>query len=124
MTTDAIRSTIEANMGDDVPPEMQVKWCEDVQSGGFWDLWRPFVMETLPGKNEYLSEDYAASARMQVAGVPQLAWTKPILKHWGDFPYQFRPGQIAPKSYRPTVESAIADTPTEIISAPKVSLVN
>lgn len=82
-----VRETIEVCSKQDVPPEFLVQWCSDDHVSEFPTLWKPLVTETKPGKLEYLSEDYSASARMRLAGIPQLAWLKPQLFHWGDYAY-------------------------------------
>ena len=75
-----------------VDPEYGVKWCEDPRWGGFWSFWRPMVVESWPGKYEYLSEDFSAASRLAVAGCNSLAWTKPLLKHWGEQGYTYPAG--------------------------------
>ena len=55
--------------------------------GAMPTLWMPFALGSQDGL-EYLSEDYAASARLALCDVPQYVMqpTTP-LQHWGDFNY-------------------------------------
>jgi len=88
----AIMKTIEICSSDAVPPKYRIEWCSDnrneVGIDEFPTLWMPLVQECESGAKEYLSEDYACSARMRLAGIPQFAWLKPKLKHWGEYAYQ------------------------------------
>lgn len=81
-----IEETIRACSGD-VPSEIKVVECADSEVDSFPTLWKPLVAESKDGLYEYLSEDYSASLRMTFAGVPQLAWLKPQIKHWGECGY-------------------------------------
>lgn len=74
----------------DVPEEFRVKICADNIVGEFPSLWQPMITETKPGKLEYLSEDYSASARLNLAGMDQVAWVKPQLKHWGEHGFSLK----------------------------------
>lgn len=78
----------------DVPDHLKIYWCEDVSSGGFWSLWQPIINPGPNGLHEYLSEDYSASLRLSAAGMDQLAWTKPILHHWGEQGYCFKKDSV------------------------------
>ena len=72
----------------EMPEPYRIQWCNDEMAGHFPTLWMPFVMECDKGK-EYLSEDYAASARLTLAGMPQLVYTpQEPLRHWGDFNFK------------------------------------
>ena len=52
----------------------------------------PLAMESMPGKLEYLSEDYAAAVRMSLCDVKHYSMKpKKQLNHWGEFPYSFAP---------------------------------
>lgn len=70
-----------------IPPEYKITWCDDGMVESMPTLWMPFAM-TLEHGTEYLSEDYAASARFSLADVPQYAMTPSTpLNHWGDYPF-------------------------------------
>ena len=85
-------ATLEALEGSAVQNPYRIDWCDDVRVERFPTLWMPFAMESMPGKLEYLSEDYAAAVRMTLAGVKHYSM-KPQkqLNHWGEFPYSFAP---------------------------------
>jgi len=87
-----IMDTVEICQTDAVPEEYRVKWIMDAKVEGFQSrfpsLWAPIVQSAGNGVYEYLSEDYSASARMTLAGVDQYAWLKPVLSHWGDYPFK------------------------------------
>lgn len=54
----------------------------DGTSEAWWDIFRPFVWE-----GSYLSEDYAACQRAEVAGVPRWISERPTLLHYGNHGY-------------------------------------
>ena len=87
----SIVDTVAVCETDVVPPEYRVQWVTDGPTKSFKaqypTLWKPMTYQRSDGSYEYLSEDYSASARLRLAGVDQLAWTKPILKHWGECGY-------------------------------------
>lgn len=85
----AVLQTIEQLSKPDVEYPYRIDTVHDTLIPTFPTLWMPFNFETLPGKNEYLSEDYAAAVRMTLAGIPhyQMQPAKP-LRHWGECPYQ------------------------------------
>ena len=71
-----------------IPHPYRIEWCQDEQVGAFPSLWMPMIAKSDKG-NEYLSEDYAASARLALVDVPQLAYSpRTPLRHWGDLPFQ------------------------------------
>lgn len=85
-------ATLDALGGSGVQYPYKIDWCEDVRVERFPTLWMPFAMESRPGKLEYLSEDYAAAARMTLAGVQHFSMKpKMQLNHWGEYPYSFKP---------------------------------
>lgn len=79
---------------EDVPHPYRIEWCDDELTskhgaGKFPTLWLPFVMDVQGKGKDYLSEDYAASARLAITGIPQYAYTpKTPLQHWGEFNYR------------------------------------
>ena len=85
-------ATLEALEGSGVQNPYRIDWCEDVRVERFPTLWMPLAMESMPGKLEYLSEDYAAAVRMTLAGVKHYSMKpKKQLNHWGEFPFSFAP---------------------------------
>jgi hypothetical protein len=85
-------ATLDALGGSGVQYPYKIDWCDDVRVERFPTLWMPFAMESRPGKLEYLSEDYAAAARMTLAGVQHFSMKpKMQLNHWGEYPYSFKP---------------------------------
>jgi len=87
-----LMATLDALGGSGVQNPYRIDWCEDVRVERFPTLWMPFAMESRPGKLEYLSEDYAAAARMTLAGVQHFSMKpKMQLNHWGEYPYSFKP---------------------------------
>lgn len=84
----ALQQALQILEQDVTPHPYRIEWCQDEMVGKFPTLWMPFVAETAKGK-EYLSEDYAASARLALMDVPQLAYTPDTpLQHWGDFNFK------------------------------------
>jgi hypothetical protein len=78
--------------GSEVRSPYKIDWCEDVRVERFPTLWMPMAMESMPGKLEYLSEDYAASVRMSLCDIKHYSMKpKKQLNHWGEFPYSFAP---------------------------------
>lgn len=70
------------------PHPYRIEWCNDEMAGMYPTLWMPFVLGCDKGK-DYLSEDYAASARLALMGIPQLVYQpKEPLRHWGDFNFK------------------------------------
>lgn len=91
------RAAIERTIGileePTAPEPFRIQWCDDDMVGRFPTLWMPFVMECAKGK-EYLSEDYAASARLSLCDVPQYVMQPKVpLVHWGDFNFKLPHGQ-------------------------------
>jgi hypothetical protein len=85
-------ATLEILEGSAVQSPYRIDWCEDVRVERFPTLWMPLAMESMPGKLEYLSEDYAAAVRMTLAGVKHLSMKpRKQLNHWGEFPFSFAP---------------------------------
>jgi hypothetical protein len=84
-------ATLDALGGSGAQMPYRIDWCEDVRVERFPTLWMPLAMESMPGKLEYLSEDYAAAVRMTLCDVKHYAMkpTKP-LSHWGEYPYGFQ----------------------------------
>lgn len=83
----ALLDAIE-RLSDPITPEpFRIQHVRDDMVGSMTTLWMPFALGSDAGL-EYLSEDYAASARLSLCDVPQLSMT-PItpLHHWGDFNY-------------------------------------
>lgn len=73
--------------GFTIPNEFLITWCNDGMVEMMPTLWMPFAMTVAHG-TEYLSEDYAASARFSLAGIPQYVMQpSKHLNHWGDFPF-------------------------------------
>ena len=93
-------------LSQDVTPEpFRIQWCSDTMTNSFPTLWMPFAMECSKGR-EYLSEDYAASARLQLMGIPQLVYQPKVnVQHWGEFNFHLEPAkdQIQP-SLRRSIE--------------------
>lgn len=84
---ESLLKTLDICTRENTPPEFKVHWCVDTgecKVTRFPSLFKPMCIELENGDTEYLSEDYSCSARMTLAGVPQLAWLKPQLKHWGE----------------------------------------
>lgn len=78
--------------GSEVPQPYRIDWCDDVRVHRFPTLWMPFAVDTLPGKLEYLSEDYAAAVRLSLAGMEHYSMRpSKQLSHWGEFPFTFLP---------------------------------
>ena len=74
------------------PEPFRVVHTNDDMVGSFPTLWMPFALASSKGL-EYLSEDYAASARLSLCDVPQLSMTPAAaLRHWGDFDYKLSHG--------------------------------
>ena len=70
------------------PEPFRITHCDDDMVGKFPTLWMPFAFKTDLG-TEYLSEDYAASARLSLMEIPQLAYSPTYpLRHWGDIDYR------------------------------------
>jgi len=85
-------ATLEMLEGSAAQNPYRIDWCDDVRVERFPTLWMPFAMESMPGKLEYLSEDYAAAVRMTLAGVQHYSMKpKKQLNHWGEFPFSFAP---------------------------------
>ena len=81
----ALEQSLEILATDAVPHPYRIDWANDEMAGMFPTLWLPFLLECDKGK-DYLSEDYAASARLTLAGVKQYMYTpQERLRHWGDF---------------------------------------
>lgn len=71
-----------------VPEPFRVQHVRDDMVGSMPTLWMPFALGSEAGL-EYLSEDYAASARLSLCDVPQLSMTPTTpLQHWGDFNFK------------------------------------
>jgi hypothetical protein len=90
-----VLQTIESLSKPDVEYPYRIDTVHDTMIPTFPTLWMPFAFETLPGKHEYLSEDYAAALRISLAGFPhyQMQPTKP-LRHWGEHPYQLSTAKL------------------------------
>jgi len=89
---DAIERTIGILEQPTAPEPFRIQWCDDDMVGRFPTLWMPFALDSSKGL-EYLSEDYAASARLSLCDVPQLSMTPATpLRHWGDFDYKLSHG--------------------------------
>jgi len=87
-----LMATLDALGGSGQPMPYRIDWCADVRVEEFPTLWMPMAMESMPGKLEYLSEDFAAAARMTLAGVQHYSMRpSKQLNHWGEFPYSFAP---------------------------------
>ena len=76
-------------LSDPLTPEpFRVQHVHDDMVGSMTTLWMPFALGSDAGV-EYLSEDYAASARLSLCDVPQLSMTPATpLQHWGDFNFR------------------------------------
>lgn len=84
----ALEHALEHLSSEATPNPYRIDWCDDEMVGKFPTLWMPFALESGKGK-EYLSEDYAASARLTLLDIPQLAYQPDSpLRHWGDFNYR------------------------------------
>jgi len=82
---DAENQDNQNNIG--VPSEFLITWCNDGMVEMMPTLWMPFALSAGHG-SEYLSEDYAASARFSICDVPQYVIEPSTpLNHWGDFPF-------------------------------------
>lgn len=87
-----LMSALSTLGGSGVQTPYKIDWCDDVRVQRFPTLWMPFPMETMPGKMEYLSEDFAAAVRLSLCDVPHYAMKpKKQLNHWGEYPYGFKP---------------------------------
>lgn len=90
----ALSDALDLLSKQDVPYPYRVEWCDDELTskhgaGKFPTLWMPFVMDIEGKGKDYLSEDYAASARLSITGIPQYAYTpKTPLQHWGEFNFR------------------------------------
>ena len=83
----ALLQTIEiCSRSEDVDPQLQVQWCNDVLIPRFPSVYQPAILN-----GEYLSEDYSFCARAHLAGIPVKAWSLPILSHYGMTPYSLSP---------------------------------
>jgi len=84
----AIEKTIGLLEEPTAPEPYRIQWVQDEMAGKFPTLWMPFVAECAKGK-EYLSEDYAASARLSLCDIPQYSMEPSTkLQHWGDMNYK------------------------------------
>jgi len=83
----ALVNAIDRLSDPSTPEPFRVVHTSDSMVGSFPTLWMPFALGSQDGL-EYLSEDYAASARLALCDVPQYVMqpTTP-LQHWGDFNY-------------------------------------
>jgi hypothetical protein len=83
-----LREAVEKLKAD---PDEQLKLhhCTTDGVNGWWDVFRVVVLPNLKGTSfaDYQSEDWAFCTRMAHCGVPIHAWTKPMLVHYGSFPY-------------------------------------
>lgn len=92
ITRRCLMSALDTLGGSTVQRPYKIDWCEDVKVERFPTLWMPMAMESLPGKLEYLSEDYAASVRMSLCDVKHFSMKpKKQLNHWGEYPFSFAP---------------------------------
>lgn len=84
-----VLQTIEKLSQPEIEYPYRIDTVHDTMVPTFPTLWMPFAMDTLPGKYEYLSEDYAAAVRITLAGFPhyKMQPVKP-LSHWGECPYR------------------------------------
>lgn len=84
----ALIRSLEILQSEATPHPYRVVQCSDNTVGTMHTLWMPFALECDKG-TDYLSEDYAASARLALCGVPQLSM-EPVqkLQHWGDFNFR------------------------------------
>lgn len=82
-----LTSSIPTLLDISCPHPYRIYMCEDVLVPEFPSLFQPFPLET-DKKCEYLSEDYAASIRLQVCGFPPFAWCKPQLGHVSNFAFK------------------------------------
>lgn len=75
--------------------ECRLRCCEaDIGEDDYWPLFAPLVVPSTvtPGKFTYLPEDWSGSHRFAEAGVPQFLWAKPVLRHWGRYPFSQQDG--------------------------------
>lgn len=71
-------------------PALKVTRCKDNAVAGwthFIDFFRPMPVPLPDGDAEYLSEEWAFCHRARAAGVPVRLWLKPVVKHYGSFPF-------------------------------------
>lgn len=62
--------------------DLKVHECVYLDGSRFYDFFRPIVVD-----NEYLSEDWAFCERVRATGKTPYLWSKPILRHFGVYPY-------------------------------------
>jgi hypothetical protein len=88
--------TLDFTMAGWYDHQLRTFCCADDQAQvgatQFWDFYRPLTTRLPDGRYQYLSEEWAFGERLIAAGVPILAWTKPIVSHWGPRAYQLPQG--------------------------------
>lgn len=82
----AVVDNVHTRLLNHPDPDLCVRECaETLQGGVFRDSFRCISIpsELVPGKYEYLSEDWAFCYRARKVGAQCFLWTKPILTHFG-----------------------------------------
>jgi hypothetical protein len=83
----ALVDAIDRLSDPNTPEPFRIRHAADNMVGSMPTLWMPFALESSAGL-EYLSEDYAAAARLSLCDVPQYTMQPQTpLQHWGDFNY-------------------------------------
>lgn len=100
-----LEKTIEVLGKDGVDPDLRVRPCiENVSSrekaaSEFYDIFRTFTVPSTmeAGKQEFLSEDWAACHRFKAAGFRCFVYERPLLRHWGQHGYTVHDGAWRPE---------------------------